>query len=33
VCEPGSKHMNDTRKTKYKRYDEAFKRAAVATGW
>ena len=29
MCELGSKHMNNTSKTKYKRYDEAFKREAV----
>ncbi len=29
MCELGSKHMNDTTETKYKRYDEAFKRQAV----
>ncbi len=29
MCELESKHMNHTTKTKYKRYDEAFKREAV----
>lgn len=29
MCELESKHMNDKSKTKYKRYDEAFKREAV----